>query len=321
MGVRSVRAMRFIPPCSRGSTAVPLPGLCPAVQTSSGFLVWSLVRTVEGGTVGLLSCRPKELLRVGGSADSAVEATVGSSMIALRRPTVCYGSRADPGQAQPSGERGNSATTQEALVPHRRDGSDSRASAATAGTETPAPSLRPSAAPTPMVLPRKRLTPRVGEIGWNFTSTEEDFVSHIDPTEAASIGQRCQLRLHHIPAELKKEYRLEGLTGLQNLPAPDPDALHSMPLSPAVDHRYYRRNGSGISASTDLRALAEAKAALEQHRSVNRMAGLTPSQRSQLSSPLASRQISFSKSSAAAGRLSVLSHSSHHSSGASTSRR
>ena len=34
MGVRSVRAMRFIPPCSRGSTAVPLPGLCPsALQT------------------------------------------------------------------------------------------------------------------------------------------------------------------------------------------------------------------------------------------------------------------------------------------------
>ena len=60
MGVRSVRAMRFIPPCSRGSTAVPLPGLCPAVQTSSGFLVWSLVRTVEQ-----LVCSPKELVESG----------------------------------------------------------------------------------------------------------------------------------------------------------------------------------------------------------------------------------------------------------------
>ena len=59
MGVRSVRAMRFIPPCSRGSTAVPLPGLCPAVQTSSGFLVWSLVRRLRGEQLGCSVADPR----------------------------------------------------------------------------------------------------------------------------------------------------------------------------------------------------------------------------------------------------------------------
>jgi hypothetical protein len=163
------------------------------------------------------------------------------------RPCVSYPSASAP--QEPARKESWAGADGHAGKPH--PGSELDASSRQS-IDTPVPSLRPSAAPTPVAVPRRKRAPRVGDIGWAFATTEGDFVSHLDSSQTAEIEKRANLHLHHIPAELKREYKLEGFYGLQNLPTPDAAALHALPLSPAVDKRFHRRFGAGCAALSDL---------------------------------------------------------------------
>jgi hypothetical protein len=178
--------------------------------------------------------------------------------------------------------------------------------------DTPVPSLRPSMAPTPVALPRKKRLPRVGDIGWSFATTEGDFVAHLGAAATNDIALRANLQFHHIPAELKREYKLEGFYGLQDLPTPDSASLYALPISPAVDRRFHRRNGCGTALGSDLSALTCARDSLVTHRAVNRKAGLSPQARSAMSSPFHRSNLG-GRATHLSGRASTISHESGHS--------
>eukprot|EP00287_Rhodomonas_sp_CCMP768_P028625 CAMPEP_0202830722 /NCGR_PEP_ID=MMETSP1389-20130828/16358_1 /ASSEMBLY_ACC=CAM_ASM_000865 /TAXON_ID=302021 /ORGANISM="Rhodomonas sp., Strain CCMP768" /LENGTH=159 /DNA_ID=CAMNT_0049504387 /DNA_START=223 /DNA_END=702 /DNA_ORIENTATION=+ len=102
--------------------------------------------------------------------------------------------------------------------------------------------------------------------------TESDFLRDIDGK--TNYGRKMGLHFTHIPAEMKREYFLQELQGSQTLPFPT--NLDSSPASPASDRRFFRRDGSGTSAPSDIAALRTVDQRLQTHNAFDRRAPSSP---------------------------------------------
>mmetsp|Transcript_25152 Transcript_25152/g.51168 ORF Transcript_25152/g.51168 Transcript_25152/m.51168 type:complete len:214 (+) Transcript_25152:123-764(+) len=142
--------------------------------------------------------------------------------------------------------------------------SSSQPSLAPSLSFSPHPSLGPSSAPSPILHRRLRRQAKPGDIGWGLTFTEGDFLRSMQPESYRNI----RLNFSHIPAEMKREYKLSVLQGSQTLPSPT--NIDSQPVSPALDRRFYRRDGAGSSGASDLKALKFSGDAMQTYRAFDR---------------------------------------------------